>query len=193
MTAKNLALPLLTLVLALLLAVSAAGSASAQSPGPELPFDRRLQIAQKSAPQAESQPASSITVEQALYLIRATLMTLNDANHSGNYTVLRDLASPDFQAKNTAADLALIFSDLRRLNFDLFAVAIAAPQLATAPALDQRGMLHLTGMYPTRPLQIHFDLIFQNVTGQWRLFSISVATPKAPADYHKNKPAKKMP
>jgi hypothetical protein len=45
-----------------------------------------------------------VSVEQALYLIRSTLLTLNDANRSGNYTVLRDLATPDFQARNTAAD-----------------------------------------------------------------------------------------
>ncbi|MGA7492215.1 MAG: hypothetical protein WB930_11060 [Syntrophobacteraceae bacterium] len=51
-------------------------------------------------------------------------------------------------------------------------------------------MLHLTGMYPTRPLQIHFDLIFQNVAGQWRLFGISVATPEAPPADRKTTPAK---
>jgi hypothetical protein len=191
MKANNLAAPLLALMLALLLEAGAAASTSAQPPGPGLPFDGRWQIAQKSEPEAESQPASSISVEQALYLIRSTLMTLNDANHSGNYTVMRDLASPDFQAKNSAADLAQTFSDLRRRNFDLFAVAIAAPQLTAVPAIDERGMLHLTGMYPTQPLQIHFDLIFQNVAGQWRLFSISVATPKAPAADPNTTPTKK--
>ncbi len=87
---------------------------------------------------------------------------------------------PDFQAKHTAADLAQIFIDLRRRNFDLVAVAIAAPQLSTPPYLDPDKMLRLTGYFPTRPLQINFDLIFQNVTGQWRLFGISVATPQAP-------------
>jgi hypothetical protein len=35
-------------------------------------------------------------------------LTLNDANRSGNYTVLRDLAAPDFQGRNTAADLSQI-------------------------------------------------------------------------------------
>jgi hypothetical protein len=58
------------------------------------------------------------------------------------------------------------------------------------PAIDERGMLHLTGMYPTQPLQIHFDLIFQNVAGQWRLFSISVATPKAAPENPQTPPSK---
>jgi len=41
-------------------------------------------------------------------------------------------------------------------------------------------MLRLTGAFPTRPLQINFDLLFQNVGGQWRLSGISVATPQVP-------------
>jgi hypothetical protein len=51
--------------------------------------------------------------------------------------------------------------------------------LSAAPGLDGNGMLRLTGNFPTRPLQINFDLLFQNVGGQWRLFGISVATPEA--------------
>jgi hypothetical protein len=132
------------------------------------------------APAPQQQQQLPVSLEQALYLIRSTLLSLNDANRTGNYTVLRDLAAPDFQAKNTAADLAQSFSDLRRRNFDLFSVALAAPQLSAAPALDGNGMLRLTGAFPTRPLQINFDLLFQNVGGQWRLFGISVATPQVP-------------
>jgi hypothetical protein len=134
------------------------------------------------APQQQQQQQQlPVSLEQALYLIRSTLLSLNDANRTGNYTVLRDLAAPDFQARNTAADLAQSFSDLRRRNFDLFSVALAAPQLSAAPVIDGNGMLRLTGAFPTRPLQINFDLLFQNVGGQWRLFGISVATPQVPA------------
>ncbi len=122
-----------------------------------------------------------VSLEQALYLIRSTLLALNDANRTGNYTVLRDLAAPDFQAKNSAADLSDSFSDLRRRHFDLFSVALAAPQLSATPALDGNGMLRLTGVFPTQPLRINFDLLFQNAGGQWRLFGISVSTPQATA------------
>jgi hypothetical protein len=132
------------------------------------------------APQAAPQPSLPVSLEQALYLIRSTLLTLNDANHSGNYTVMRDLAAPDFQARNTAADLAQSFSDLRRRNFDLYAAALLAPQVTAAPALDADKRLHLTGFFPTRPQQINFDLSFEVAGGQWRLFGIAIATPEAP-------------
>jgi hypothetical protein len=173
-------------VLALIL-VCNARTTRAESAVNQPPFVERWQSTpapatpKSDAGKPQSTDPPQVSVDQALYLIRSTLLTLNDANRSGNYSVLRDLAAPDFQAANSAADLALSFSDLRRRNFDLFAAAVAAPQLTAAPALDAKKMLRLTGFFPTRPLQINFDLLFQNVGGQWRTFGISVATPQAPA------------
>lgn len=189
------------LMIALLLAWGATAAALAQgptaqtSPGAKAsPAPRQQSPAPAGtpgAPKPAAQPAPPITQAQALYLTRATLLTLNDANRCGNYTVLRDLAAPDFQAKNTAADLALVFTDLRRRNIDLFAVALLNPQFTPAPALDASGRVRLTGFFPTRPLQINFDLTFQVVGGQWRLFAISVATPEvAPTQSQINSPPK---
>jgi hypothetical protein len=127
-----------------------------------------------------TQPNTPMSSAQALYLVRSTLLTLNDANRSGNYTVLRDLAAPGFQANNTAADLGQLFANLRRRNFDLFAAALLTPQFTSAPATDAEGRVHLMGFFPTRPLEIGFDLTFQSVAGQWRLFAMSVSTPAAP-------------
>jgi hypothetical protein len=142
------------------------------------------QAASKDTTGAGQKPPAPATAppvgpEQALYLVRSTLMTLNDANRTGNYTVLRDIASPDFASHNTAADLATIFANLRRRNLDLFAVALLDPRFASAPALDHDGRLRITGAFPTRPLEIHFDLTFALSQGQWKLFAISVATPQA--------------
>jgi hypothetical protein len=162
---------------------------------PSIPFSERWQELQPNKPKPQAQPGKqpAVGVAQALYLIRSTLLTLNDANRSGNYTVLHDLAAPGFREKNSAADLALIFSNLRRRHFGLFAVALAAPQLTAPPHIENNGMLRLTGYFPTRPLQIKFDLLFQNVGNEWRLFGISVNTPPAPplVEKHHTKPKNK--
>jgi hypothetical protein len=137
-----------------------------------------------------------IGAQQALYLIRSSLLALNDANRTGNYTVLRDLATPAFQARNSAADLALTFSDLRRRNFDLYAVATEAPQLTAPPAVNENGLLVLAGYFPTQPKQIRFELVYQVVDNHWRLHGISVATPDAPPQQQtqaKKTPAKRSP
>jgi hypothetical protein len=186
------------LVAALTLAAGTASRLAAEPRAPGTPDaatkdPRTGQIPPASAVTPQAPEPGFPTVEQVLYLIRSTLLTLNDANRSGNYSVLRDLAAPDFQVRNTAADLAQIFADLRRRNFDLFAVALVAPQLTAAPTIDANRMLRLTGIFPTRPRQINFDLTFQVVGGQWRLFGIAVATPEAAPPAQANQAADTAP
>ena len=54
-----------------------------------------------------------------------------------------------------------------------------------------KGMLLLSGYFATRPLQTNFDLAFQSIDGQWRLYGIAVATPEAKvAEAAAPKPAK---
>jgi hypothetical protein len=164
----------------LALALASPGTVLAQTK--KAPFNDRWQNVPPKAPAPQPAPPAQklpVPLDQALYLVRSALLTLNDANRSGNYTVLRDLAAPDFQARNSAADLANIFGNLRQRHIDLHAAALLAPLLAAAPALDDKGMLRLTGHFPTRPQQINFDLLFQNVGGEWRLFGIAIATPDA--------------
>jgi hypothetical protein len=173
-----------SLLALLVFTVSAARGALCQgSPSPVAPAaQEQASQAARSTPEKAAAPAKpSVSTPQAIYLVRSALLTLNDANRSGNYTVLRDLAAPDFQTKNTAADLAQSFTDLRRRNFDLFAAALLDPQFTIDPSLDASGRLRLAGFFPTRPLQISFDVVFQSVGGQWRLLAMSVATPQAPA------------
>jgi len=108
-----------------------------------------------------------------LILIRSTLLALAHANATGNYTVLRDLGAPSFQAVNTAARLSEIFSNLRAQRLDLSQLAVLEPQLTTPPQLDARGLLRIEGTYLTIP-PLTFSLAFESVAGQWRLFGVSL-------------------
>jgi hypothetical protein len=112
-------------------------------------------------------------------LIRSTLLSLNDALRTGNYTVLRDLASPSFREANNAGRLHQIFSGFSGQRIDLSAVAILAPKLSLAPNIDSDKRLHIAGYFPGEPIQINFQLVFEAVAGQWRLFGISVDPAKS--------------
>jgi hypothetical protein len=121
--------------------------------------------------------------EKIVLLVRTTLITLNDALRTGNFTVLRDIGAPGFREANTAARLAQAFSDLTRKNIDLSAVTVITPQLTEQPSLDhEKGMLRLKGYFPGEPVQINFELLYQAVDGRWRLFGLSVqpSSSKAP-------------
>ena len=135
----------------------------------------------------ENQPA--IAQGQALpdpykmdMLIRTTLIALSQANLTGNYTVLRDLGSPSFQAVNTAARLAEIFAELRQRELDFSPILFFNPKLVRRPAIDEAGRLRLTGFLDTKPERINFDMMFEQIGGDWRLFGIAVQMQAAPAE-----------
>jgi len=119
-----------------------------------------------------------------LILIRATLIALNQANVTGNYTVLRDLGAPGFKENNSENKLAQVFAGIRQRNLDLALVLLVEPKLYRKPVITPRGLLRITGFFPTDRERINFVLMFQAVEGRWRLFGISAdaASPQqAPA------------
>jgi hypothetical protein len=122
-------------------------------------------------------PAASIDNSQALYLARTTLMTLHDANSSGNYTVLRDLGSPSFQTRS-AAELAKMFAPLRERNLDLFTAASTTPSLSGPSAIGPDQRLHIRGRFLTRPDEIVFDFAFEPVSGAWKYSGLALALEK---------------
>ncbi|HEY3030115.1 MAG TPA: hypothetical protein VGJ68_08030 [Bradyrhizobium sp.] len=128
---------------------------------------------QTQAPAQAPKPAQ-IDRNGVMILIRSTLLALDQANKTGNYTVLRDLGAPGFQS-NSAARLGDIFAKLRNDNLDLSGVAVIDPQLNLLPQIEANGMMRMAGFFPSVPTQVNFDLTFAPVSGQWRLFGISVS------------------
>jgi hypothetical protein len=132
---------------------------------------------------AQAPKPAQIDRNGVLILIRTTLLALDQANKTGNYTVLRDLGAPDFQA-NSAAQLADIFAKQRRDNVDLSGVAVIDPQLTLLPQIEGNGLMRMAGFFPSVPTQVNFEMLYAPVGGRWRLFGLSVsfgqAAPAAP-------------
>jgi len=126
----------------------------------------------QTRPAFQPKPAN-IDRNGVLILIRSSLLALDQANKTGNYTVLRDLGAPGFQV-NSAARLGEIFAKLRGDKIDLSGVAVIDPQLSLMPQIEGDGLMHMTGFFPSVPSQVNFDLSYAPVNGQWRLFGISV-------------------
>jgi len=107
-------------------------------------------------------------------LIWSAMAAVDQADQTGNYSVLRDLGAPGFQANNSAATLAQVFAGLRNQRVDLGYTLTVVPTLQFPPAIQQGGLLRIRGVFPLRPSAIGFDLLYQNVSGQWRIYGISV-------------------
>jgi hypothetical protein len=113
-----------------------------------------------------------------LILIRSALLALDQANKTGNYTVLRDLGSVGFQV-NTAAQLAEIFASQRKEHIDLSGVAVLEPQLTLLPQIEANGMMRMAGFFPSVPTQVNFELAYAPENRQWRLFGLAVSLGQA--------------
>lgn len=113
-------------------------------------------------------------------LIRTTIIALNQANATGNYSVLRDLAASGFQEANNPARLAEIFAQVRGRNLDLSPILFFEPKLVRPPAIQANGHLRLSGYFETLPERVSFDLAFERSEKDWKLFGIAIEVAAPP-------------
>ncbi len=128
-------------------------------------------------PSALPAPAPAVAVPDEVHLnimTRNALIALNQANATGNYSVLRDMGTPNFQLGNSSARLAEIFATLRAKRLDLSPVLFYNPKFNAPPALQDGQVMRLTGYFPTAPEVVNFDLAFQFINEQWMLAGIAV-------------------
>lgn len=158
--------------------LATAGAAGAQQQGKPSAAPSGQPAQQKPQP-AQPKPEMAAPVmpdeSKANLLIRTSIIALNQANLTGNYTVLLDLGAPAFRATNDSTRLAQVFGDLRQRKVDLSPILFFSPTLLAPPQAGANGTLRLVGFFPTTPERVNFDVIFQLVDGQWKVYGIGVA------------------
>ena len=139
------------------------------------PGAANAQLAPFPVPQAQTDPAPAIPDDVRLViLIRNAVLALNQANQTGNYSVLREMGTPAFQMTNSPARLAEAFSTMRQRKLDLSPVMLFNPKLTTPAAFQDGQVLRLTGFFPTSPEQVQFDLAYQRSGDRWLLAGLAV-------------------
>jgi hypothetical protein len=109
----------------------------------------------------------------ALKMLYGIMAAVDQANRTGNYSVLRDLGTPAFQANNNQAALTAIFAGLRRQQTDISETLMATPVWEIPPRLTSPTVLRMRGTFALRPQPIAFDLLFAWDRG-WRLDGVAV-------------------
>ncbi len=148
----------------------------------------KASAAEVAATQARRQDAEAATSAALLVpnanglaiLIDNAIVALSQANITGNYSVLHDLGSPDFQQTNPPQRLAEIFKSQRERNLNLTPLVLFQPKMKRPAIIDDKGVMRVAGFYDTQPLQVHFNLGFQAVNGAWRLYEIALWTTAQP-------------
>jgi hypothetical protein len=106
-------------------------------------------------------------------LIKVTLLSFNDANVTGNYTVLHAKLSKPFRDQfppDRLKEVFKAFSD-NHIDFDIIA---AKPPIATEePKVSDSGTLSVKGRFDTNP-NVNYDLDFIMSDGEWKAIKINV-------------------
>jgi major membrane immunogen (membrane-anchored lipoprotein) len=108
-------------------------------------------------------------------LVKTILMTFNDANLTGNYTVLHDKASKAFRSQISVEKMAVGFKDFRDKKINIESVVADDIASMDDPKIDKDGVLYLKGRFKDDEKKLRFDLKFVEGDGMWRLLGINVS------------------
>jgi hypothetical protein len=124
------------------------------------------------APTPAAQQDSQRTI--AIILVKNALLAVNQGNLTGNYTVLRDLTSPGFREKNSAANLAAIFQNIRQQKVDMSPIVALDPVLSP-PRVTADGQIALEGYFEAQQMRIAFQLLFIKApTNGWMIHGVTL-------------------
>lgn len=130
---------------------------------------------------ALAEAPTEVTGTEISVLVRSTVVALDQANRTGNYSVLHDLGDGSFREAYSQSALADMFRAFREQNVALNSVVLFDAQLDAPPELTADGYLHLLGHFPTLPNEVIFDITYRYEGGPWRIDGINVGMRKPPA------------
>ena len=135
-----------------------------------------LLFGQAPSPQPPQAPAPAVAIDYRVLemLVKNAVTAVNQANITGNYTVLRDLGTESFRQRNSAAELAKVFATHRDGHFDLSPILASQPQFTRPPTEAQPGRLQLVGYFPTQPQAVQFAITYGRTSTGWGIDELSL-------------------
>jgi hypothetical protein len=107
-------------------------------------------------------------------LIKASLLTLNDANLTGNYSILHAKLSKPFREQFSVDRLKQSFKQFSEKKAD-WEVIVAMPPVPTAKSyIDKDGALILRGFFDAGSTHVVYELDFIPSEGEWKPSNLTV-------------------
>jgi hypothetical protein len=107
-------------------------------------------------------------------LIKTTLLTFNDANVTGNYSVLHAKTSKPFRDEFSPDRLKEVFKAFAEKHIDFDIIAAKTPRPTQEAKIDENGKLILQGYFDTTPNHVYYDLHYILSEGEWKPIEINV-------------------
>lgn len=111
-------------------------------------------------------------------LVRTTLMTFNDANMTGNYSVLLAKASKQFREQMTVEKLTAAFESFRSKKLFFEGIVTDDYESQQKAKLDSEGALVLAGEFKNDDVQVKYKLRFAQDSDAWKVIGIDVDAKK---------------
>jgi len=111
-------------------------------------------------------------------MIRSTLATFNDANMTGNYSILIAKASKQFQEQMSAEKLAAGTENFRKNHLFFESIVTDDYESSEKATIDQEGALNLAGVFKGDEIKVTYKLRFVQNANQWKLIGINVNATK---------------
>ena len=124
-----------------------------------------------SAARVESKVPGALEQE---VMIKTYLLTLNDANLTGDYTVLHARLAKPFREQFSAERLKKIFKPFADKKIDYGIIAAKPPVASSESRIDNRGALILRGYFDTKPSRVIYELDFIPSEGEWKPIKVNV-------------------
>jgi len=107
-------------------------------------------------------------------LIKTSLLSLNDANLTGNYTVLHAKLAKPFRDQFSPDRLKKVFKTFADQKADWGLIAAKAPVATSPSTIDKRGALVVRGYFDTAPSRLTYELDFIPSEGEWKPIMLNV-------------------
>lgn len=107
-------------------------------------------------------------------LIKTSLLSLNDAITSGNFTVLHTKLAKPFREQFDADRLKQAFKSFADQKIDMAAIAAAPPVSTDDAQIDGRGALLLRGRFDVDRSRVVYELDFLPSEGEWKPLGLHV-------------------
>ena len=122
---------------------------------------------------APAHAASVPSDDEQEVLLRTTLMTFNDANMTGNYSVLHAKASKEVQAQLSVEKLFETFKPFRTNKLFFEDIIYEDYESYEDAKFDDEGALLLAGVFKTDNIRVKFRLRFVKNDIAWKWLGIT--------------------
>lgn len=127
-----------------------------------------------------AQPRLPLPTEEELgRMVTASLLEINKAFQSGDFTNFHGLIAERWKQETTPEKLRETFQDFVDKKVDLSPIENLQPRLTPPDALSSAGFLVVKGHYPTQPSRLSFELEYVQERGEWKMVAIGVNVAEA--------------